>query len=973
VKRLPLAGRALLVAVLLCLVNESLFAQADRVLGRYLARRWSEPPELSRGRIAGLAQTPDGYLWIGTETGLVRFDGLSFRPFPIPGIEDHPRILDLTVDRDGLLWFRTEDARLFKYDGHTFSSVLSPEQGEAAVVALAPGLRHGLIFAGLTHGVSLIDGASFKSLHALEATRVVSIAQTDDETLWLGMRFGGLYRSEGDAPPSPIASTLSGKVNCLLPAIGGQLWIGTDDGLARWNGHTAIALQLFRGGAPIQVLAMVQDREGNLWAGTSEGLLRYTNDGAQWVLHNGVAVTALLQDREGDIWFADRSVLERLRDTPLISYGSLSEWEGGKPGAVYADGSGKIWVAPLRGGLLWMRDGVAHAVDIAGIDKDVIYSIDGRGNEVWLGRQRGGLTRLQVQGDMPIAQTWTEKEGLAQNSIYSVRVLGDGTVWACTLTRGVSRFDSGRFTNYGRSVLGSDTVLAVAQSIDGSVWFGTTKGISVLHGNSWSQISKTGELPVLLADASNGLWVGSKDGLQYLDAQRVLHNMRGPAGAITGLAFGRPGVLWIGSSEGVYTTSADFQASRLGNLFKLRAYGRSDGLLSSSVVDRSRSMVQGDHGRVWLATDAGLAAGTGFSEDDSVPAKAHVEEIRADETSLNLDTNEVEVPSGSRRMTFRLTGLDLRAPERVLLRYKLDSFDKGWSAPTANREATYTNVPAGRYVFRVIAQNSQGQWDDAGTTLRVRVLPTLLERWDVRTATCVVLVTLGIWLYRARLRFVVRQAEMRAEERLSERTRIARELHDTLLQSIASAVLHLQLIDEEIPGTSPARKGLGRIMQRMENVTEEARLVVQGLRQEEEELGSLKDSFSRIGEMFGVNGPTPVHVTVIGEERTLQPAVHAEIVRLGGEAVANAVRHAEATRIEVTLTYRKAEFHLSIRDNGKGIEPGLLAGGRTGHFGLTGMRERATNLGAHFKMESRLDEGTWVELSMPARLAYKAA
>jgi signal transduction histidine kinase/ligand-binding sensor domain-containing protein len=972
-ERLPFAGRALFVAVLLCLVHDSLYAQVDRVLGRYLARRWSEPQDISGGRIAGLAQTPDGYLWIGTETGLVRFDGLSFRPFAIPGIEERPRILDLTVDRDGLLWFRTEDARLFKYDGHTFSSVLSPEQGEAAVVALAPGMRHGLIFAGLTHGLSVLEGSSFRNLQSLEATRVVSIAQTDDGTLWLGMRYGGLYRSQGNAPPSSIASTFSGRVNCMLPAGGGQLWIGTDTGLANWDGHSAKSLQLFDGGAPIQVLAMVQDREGNLWAGTSEGLLRYTTAGTQWVRHNGVAVTALLRDREGDLWFGDGSVLERLRDTPLISYGPLSEGEGGKPGAVYADSSGKIWVAPLRGGLLWMRDGIVHPVDIAGIAKDVVYSIDGRGDEIWLGRQRGGLTRLQVQGETPTAKTWTEKEGLAQNSIYSVRVLEDGTVWACTLNRGVSRLESGRLTNYASSVVGSDTVLAIAQTTDRSVWFGTTKGLSVLKGNSWRQVTKTGELSVLLADAHNGLWVGGKDGLQYLDSQHVLHNTRGVAGAITGLAFGRPGILWIGTSEGVSSTSADPQETMRGRPLPLRGYGPSDGLLSTSVINRARSMVQGEHDRVWLATEAGLAAGTGYLENDSVPAKAHIEEIRADESPLNLDTNEVEVPPGSGRVTFRLTGIDLRAPEHVLLRFRLDRFDKDWSAPTANREATYTNVPSGHYVFHVIAQNSQGQWDDAGTTLRIKVLPTLLERWDSRTAIFLLLVISGVLVYRSRLRFVVHQTEMRAEERLSERTRIARELHDTLLQSIAGAVLHLQAIDEEIPGTSPAHKGLGRIMQRMEDVTEEARLVVQGLRQEEEGSRALRDSFSRFVEMSGANNYPPVNVTVIGEELTLRPAVHAEIVRLGREAVMNAMRHAEATRLDVTLTYSKAEFHLCIEDNGKGIEPSHLAEGRAGHFGLAGMRERARDLGAYYKIESIAGKGTSVELSMPAKLAYKAA
>lgn len=962
---------ALLHACLCCFLAA---AQSDRVLGRYTSRRWSDAQGLANGRIASLAQTPDGYLWLGTERGVLRFDGLSFRAVPLPGSATAPPIMDLTVDRDGTLWVRTENAHLLRRAGDFFVSLLSPEQGEGAVVAVAPAQKHGVVLAGLSHGVAFMEGDRLSNLHTPKLSPILSIAQTDDGQLWMGTREGGLYRREG-ATLVQVEGTPDKKVNCVLAAPGAGVWIGTDRGLAHWNGNRAESQPLPAAMASSQVLAMIQDRERNLWVGTSEGLFRYTKTGAQWVLHNGLAVTALLQDREGDIWFGDGHTLERLRDTPIVSFTDLLPAETVKPGAVYVDTQQRVWVAPLQGGLLWMKDGAVHRVSMAGLAHDVVYSIDGHGDDIWLGRQRGGLTVLHMSGPVPTAHTWTQKDGLAQNSLFAVRVDQDGSVWACTLTRGVNRLRDNHFEHYDAPILGSHTVTAVAQTTDGTLWFASTKGLVSLSHNGWRQREGPPEISTLLADKHNGLWVGTANGLQYLDAEGHLSDpLPGSLKlSVTGLALDPRNTLWISTTNGVLTAAADASAPTSRQEKAFRRYGPSDGLVNQTGVSRSRSMVSDGDGRVWFATDGGLAATTGLASDQDVPALPRVEDVRADDTPLSVIDEVVTVPAGTRRLTLGFAGLDLRAPEQVNLRYQLAGFDKDWSVPSPRREASYTNLPPRRYRFRLAAQNSAGIWNEREADLPLRVQPTLLQRWDFRIACALLFLGLGVWIYRARLHFLVSQAEMRAEERLAERNRIARELHDTLLQGFLSVLMHLHVTVEEVPGSLPARTGLTRVLGMMDRVIEEARLAVQGLRQPDERVPHLASLFREFAEESGSTSLPAVEVEVIGTERPLRPAVSVEVAKLGSEAIANALRHSQAHAISVRLRFSRSGLSLEVVDDGVGMPPELLAHGRTGHFGLAGMRERARNLGARLHLASSPGQGTRLDLYVPARMAYQTS
>lgn len=961
--------------------------EGTRVMGRYLSREWGAEQGLDGGRVSAVAQTPDGYLWVGTEQGLLRFDGMRFTPMHTAKGPPVGHVTSLTVDVDGALWILTEDARLLRYAAGKFTTVLSLDDGEEAVISVARALGKGVIADGLSHGVvhlygSTTFGAVMSGIPIHSTSLLISLAETPDGRIWLGTRESGLQVWQNGRLSTMLEGIPDMKINCLLPTADGQLWIGTDSGLAKWDGHTVTAKIVPNGTNHLQILTMVQDKDGSLWAGTSRGLLRYTSSGVDWVprsAHNrDTAVSALLQDREGDLWFGDGHGLERLRDSTLLTYGDSESGPGDQFGATYVDDRGRAWFAPLAGGLFWMKDGVSHRVSAAGLDGDVVYSIDGRGDDLWVGRQRGGLTRLHVDGDRVTPTTWTTAEGLAQNSAYAVRVVRDGSVWVGTLTGGVSHLAGGRFVPVeSRGGLLYDTVGAIEEGGDGTLWFGTPTGLKTLRGSVWKSYGSEEGLPstkvlCLLAEGPRGMWVGTSAGLAYLEDGKV----RRISGATTfhepvlGMAADGTGRLWMTTSTHVLSLS---RTGLLTNGTEMeRVYGLQDGLQSTEGVQRSRSVVRDSTGRVWLTTGSGLSMTSPFGNDAPVAALAQVEAVSADGLPLGMSSGMstgMIIPSGAQRVAIDYTGLDLRDPERVRFRYRLDGFDKSWGAPTADRQAIYTNLPPANYRFRVMASDGNGGWSATEAVLPFRVKPFLWQRRGFQLACLGVLLLIAIWIYRARLQHLIAQADLQSEERLIERTRIARELHDTLLQSFISALLHLHVTMETVPGESPLRKALQEVLEVMERVVEEARLAVIGLRTFGEG-ANLEQLFRELLGELGEASRSEYSVQVEGDARLLQPVAYEEICRIGREAILNATHHANARAISIRLHYGTSRFELEIVDDGVGMDPGVLLGGREGHWGIAGMRERSNRVGGQMSITSRPGAGTRVLLSVPGSSAY---
>jgi signal transduction histidine kinase/ligand-binding sensor domain-containing protein len=960
-----------------------------RAMSQYIHNRWGPEQGFPKGTVYAISQSADGYLWIGTDAGLVRFDGWDFRVMP-----DDPRapkvnnILGVMPDAEGSLWVRVQGPTMLRYRGGAFEEALAGLP-YSNITAMCRSRGGDLMASAPEQGTILRRNGKFEMIadtSAMPRSPVISLAQTTDGDVWMGTRGAGLFRLSGKATREVIDGLPAPKINCLLAGPHGELWIGTDWGVAHWDGKTLTTPNMGQTGRRLQALAMVKDRDQNLWVGTdSRGLLRLNQQGVASLNANtpgAGAITAVFEDREGALWFGSANGLERLRDSAFVSYSSAEglPTDGSTP--IFVDAGNRVWFAPIRGGLWRLQDGKGEQVTGGGIEKDVIYSITGSGEDLWLGRQRGGLTRLRLNGGAYTTATHTQADGLAQNSVYSVHQARDGTVWAGTLSGGVSRLQNGVFQTYhAANGLASNTVVAIEESAGGAMWFATPTGLSSFSNGHWRTYTKKDGLPsenvnCLLEDSKGMIWVGTAAGLAFGGSggfQTPDASLSALKEQILGITEDRFGSLWMSTSNHVLSVRRDKLAQGKAAESELREYELADGLRGLEGVKRHRSVVSDPLGRIWFSMNLGISvADPGRLAGNSAPPISHIQTITADGIPVDL-RGPVRVPPGSKRIEFGYTGLSLSVPERVRFRYSLDGFDPGWSQPVAAREAVYTNLGPRKYRFHVISSNLDGSWSTSESSVEFEIGPQYWQTWWFRLAAlCTVL--LAIWSsYRLRMRELTGRLNLRFEERLAERTRIAQELHDTLLQGFLSASMHLHLAVEQLPEGSREQSSVNHVVELMRRVIDEGRNAVRGLRSVEHIPIDLGEAFSNIKQEVALSDEIEFQVAVEGHPIPLHLVLRDEVYRIGREGLVNAFRHSRATRIEVELVYTRKEFRLNIRDNGIGIEPAILGTGRDGHWGLTGMRERAERIGGQLLLWSSATAGTELELRVPGHVAYPSA
>jgi signal transduction histidine kinase/ligand-binding sensor domain-containing protein len=810
------------------------------------------------------------------------------------------------------------------------------------------------------------------------------LAETADGKVWVGSREEGLFYLQDGRCFAVNRGLPDKKINSLLTISGDQLWIGTDRGVIRWDGREVSQTLFSRALERAQVLVMTTDRDSNLWVGTSNGLIRIDPKGMAQAQgsenHLADAVSALLEDREGNLWVGTTRGVERLRDSVFTTYSVSGGLRSEITGPIYVDPEGRTWFAPTSGGLYWLKEGRIGRVTEGGVGDDIIYSIDGREGELWVGRRRGGLTQIRYGGGSYTTKTYTQSQGLAQNSIYAVHESEDGTVWAGTLNAGLSHLRHGYFTNYKTTNgLSSNTIESIVEGSDGTMWFGTPNGVNALSNGRWRVYTSRDGLPpgnvnCLSNGPSGALWIGTSNGLAFINSGIVQTPRETPGPLheeILGIEEDKTGSVWIATANHIVQVDRSKLLHQTLSDADVREYGLADGLLSTQGVKRFRSVAADSLGRIWFSTSRGIS----FVDPrpmtfSSAPALVHVEGIPADGRSFRLG-GLVRIPAPHQRITLSYVALSLAVPARVRFKYRLDNFDKDWSEPTAAREAVYTNLDSGSYRFRVIASNSEGLWNSAEATLQFNVNPVFWRTWWFQLCSVLALVIATLALFRLRMLNLARELSVRFEERLSERTRIAQELHDTLLQGLLSASMQLHVADARLSADAPAKPLIRRILELMDHVIEQGRNAVQGLRSSKHKFADLEQAFSQVREEFPVQSETEFRVIVEGTPRPLRPIIGDEVYRIGHEALSNAFRHSHATDVEVEIEYAASQLRVLVRDNGNGIDPRVLRSGRDGHWGLSGMKERTEKIGGKLRVLSHAAAGTEVEVSVPGQIAFE--
>jgi signal transduction histidine kinase len=438
------------------------------------------------------------------------------------------------------------------------------------------------------------------------------------------------------------------------------------------------------------------------------------------------------------------------------------------------------------------------------------------------------------------------------------------------------------------------------------------------------------------------------------------------------------GSLWLSSNQNIFSLGInelnDFLGGKISSVLPV-SYGVAEGMKSSECNGGSPAGWRTSDGRLWFPTLHGVVA-IDPNAGGRLPPPVLVEDAWAGKLRLARD-NQTSIPHANNTLDFRFTALSFSAPEKVRFKYRLEPFDKDWVDAGTRRAAHYTNMPPGKYTFHVAAANSYGIWSESAARLDFTVLPAYYETTLFR-GLCLAALLATLWmLYRLRLSQVAHQFNITLEARVEERTRIARELHDTLLQSFHGLLMNFQTVSRLLPGRPPeAKKQLDKAIEQAEEAILEGREAVQGLRTSTVQTNDLAQSISALGEELATDSTNDsslprFRVAVEGVPRGLHPILRDEIYKIAAEALRNAFRHAQARQIEVEIRYDTQQFSLHIRDDGHGFDPAARAAlERAGHYGLPGIRERAKIAGGKLTVWSEVNAGTEVELQIPASSAY---
>jgi signal transduction histidine kinase/ligand-binding sensor domain-containing protein len=939
--------------------------------------------------VYAIAQSADGYLWIGTDQGLVRFDGASFRLLDSKRAPTLPpgRVLGLLADHQNNLWIRFATEGLFRYRSGSIADVIAGQEDRLIEMMYrrADGTS---IFQSTWTTLFKFDPGTDKVTRLGVRIRPVVTApvETADGTLWLGTRDDGLvYLKNGQEGIQKTASA-SGRINCLAPDDGRGLWIGTDDGVQHWDGANGSKRDVPVAIRNLQTLSMIRDGEGNLWIGTSKGLLRMVG-GVVTALdseRHPQSVNVTFEDREGNIWFGGSQGLERLHEKPFVTYSMKPPGENvaENDGPLWADPAGRLWFAPSTGGLYWRRADSLKHIENQSLDNDVVYSIAGGPNDLWVGRQSGGLTRLSLQ-DPHSTQTYTAREGLAAGSVYCVHRSRDGTVWAGTIGGGVSRLIDGHFETYtAANGLASNSVSAIEEGADGTMWFATTGGLSAFSGKRWHTYTSADGLPPrdIISLAADGpiLWIGTSGGLAMLrdghvvslnDAPAVLHE------AILGIAIAHAqeehsASIWIATAQSVLRVNRDRLLAGKVDVGDVRVFDGADGLLGTENLKRFRSVITDDLGRIWFSTNRGLAVVDPTAvANQSLPVIVHVQTVTADERTLGEGDSveggkRIRFPAAPHRVVFGYVGLNLGDPARVLFRYWLVGYDTTWSNPTPLREATYTNLSPGPYRFRVMARNSAGAWNPVEADTAISITPLFWQTWWFAGVAIFALGAGAIYWFRVRTHKLTAGLSLRFEERLAERTRIARDLHDSLLQNLAGISLQLDGVSKQVASApTDATELIQDVREQVDACFRDARTKVWDLRTpvlaEQGLVPALEEVLARVEPTTSAR----CELSVSGDPRPGSPEEEEELLHIAQEAINNAIQHAQPESIRVGLEYAERSLTLRVSDDGVGFNP--AASFKSGHWGLKNMAERAEQIRAKCKITSVSGKGTEVAVRVP--------
>lgn len=987
--------------MLLALATSAFALDPQKAVTQFVHTSWTEKDGAPHG-IWALAQTTDGYLWLGTDAGLFRFDGLRFVRFEPQAGESLPgaRVFRLLATHDGALWISwARDAWYRLFNGHLSRLENIPP---AYQLVEAP---DGTLVAGTEKGLWRLKDGIWKDVSKewnFPGRLARRIYFDKSGTLWVVTEDRVVYRPAGQsqfvaaeqlpgyaeifnltgAPDGSVwVSEVTRSAHSLLrkeergPTTevrlgaawvlfdrNGSLWVGSaGDGLRRVVDPAKIKGQVAQFGPEVEqftvkeglsgnyVMSMLEDQEGNIWVGTLKGLDRFRESSFFPVAIDQPEAPRFFQTTRGGSLLVAGNNLDVLRISRLgnqvvlshLGHGTLSAMCEDEAGVVWAVVWTEDWTAGMHGSLRRYQQGRFVPVSPPGV---ILSEFDSmacdQAGRVWLFDDEGGL--FQVANGALTRLLDNPERAPRPGFLYADR---ENRIWLGQTNR-VWLFDQGKSRVFGNNDgVPPGTIFTFHMDRTGNIWAGGDGGLIKFENGRFRSLSKSNGLPVrsvdgIAEDDYGCLWLDSGDGVLRVPIVELDHALADPAYL--------PGYESFDALDGLP--------------------GKPLMLSPTPLPTIARTL----DGRIWFATSNGIAyVDPQRIPKNNLPPPVHVESLSASGRDYT-PWDAVKLPARTTSLQIAYTALSLTIPERVRFRYKLEGVENDWQEAGTRRITNYSNLGPGAYRFRVIACNNDGVWNEVGATLNFSILPAWYQTAWFRVFYIGAAMATLYLLYLLRLRQVTQRVRGQIVARFEEREKIARDLHDTLLQSVQGLILKFHALARQVPD-GEVRQGMDQALDHADEVLVEGRDRVKSLRGSTGSLSDLPAAFQRVADETPHDGALAFKVEVEGNMRELHPMVLEECFLIGREALINALHHSGGLHVEVEIAYDSKQFRLRVRDDGRGIDPEVLKqGGRPDHWGLPGMRERARKIGAQLQMWSRPEAGTEVELTVPGATAYRS-
>jgi signal transduction histidine kinase/ligand-binding sensor domain-containing protein len=960
------------------------------------------------GPVRAIAQTKDGYLWFGTRSGLYRFDGVHFVPWEDAAAGEtlvRRAVPTLSAATDGSLWIGFGFGPIGRLQNGLLRTYSTGDGLARGVMSFAEGLDGRIWACGEdaldrfengrwiresefpAPGAQEIGGGSKWHVVGCKQRKRFRLAHDRIRVNTILKLTPGSKRFE--ATRQPI-----GQIMQLKEAPDGMMW------MAHYNERTVGSV--FHHPAP-QVAraldagpqAMIFDGRG-LWIGLYHGGIRRLADFADldkavfdsYQEADGLSsdgVLALFQDREGNVWVGTNKGVDRFRENKVTPLSRKEGIEENLNPVLATAPDGSIWFTNFADGTAWhMIGGRAVPESLpqrTPSDSLRTLSLYAAKDRLWLG---GGFGLATIKNGKV---SYTPVPGLRSNdSVEAITEDSSGSLWTVVWGGNRSRlrmFRKGQWKDFPDTPDFPHLRCRVAfTDSNGRVWLGFQSGeVAVVENKSFHLYKTSDGLPpgwilAIAADRLGHIWIGGQGGISRFDGRgfRALTTQNGiPADLVSAIAEDNDGFLWIACSLGIVRvaeTELEKALAQASYHVQTLLLDTTDGLPGLPIAGLGPSVAKTPDGRLWFATTDGIAVvDPRRLPINLAPPRVVIQSVAAGNQNLPA-SSDLHLRAGVRNVEIAFAALSFSLPERVRFRYKLEGYDDGWRGPVTDRSASYTNLPPRDYRFHVIACNNDGVWNKTGATLAFSIDPALYQTVSFRLFCLAAAAGILLAAIRWRMRLMATRLSAQFQERLAERTRIAQDLHDTLLQGFMSASLQLSLANRQLTVDSKAKPIVTEVLDLMRSVIEEGRSAVRGMRLTQTDANDLEKSFSRIRAEAIADEPANFRVQVEGTERSLHALVRDDVYRIGREAIINAFRHSNAANVEVELRYSDRDLRLFVRDDGRGIEAEVLRDGRDGHWGLSGMRETAERIGSKLRLQSRPGEGTEVELTVPAEIAF---